>query len=254
MIEKAYHGLFFLKRLTLFSKFSIFKKGMFMLDRMELLFGSKIEEIKNKTVMIIGIGGVGSYAVEAIVRSGVEKVIIVDGDKIDITNLNRQLIALRTNLNELKVDVAEKRIKQINPNCTVIKVAEFINQTNIDLLFREKIDYVIDAIDTIETKKLIIKECLNRNIKFICSMGTANKIDPTLFEITDIRKTCYDPIAKILRKAVKELKTNKKVMVVYSKEMPLITNKLGSVSYVPSVAGLLCASYVINDIIGGIDG
>lgn len=225
-----------------------------MLDRMELLFGSKIEEIKNKTVMIIGIGGVGSYAVEAIVRSGVEKVIIVDGDKIDITNLNRQLIALRTNLNELKVDAAEKRIKQINPNCTVIKVAEFINQTNIDSLFREKVDYVIDAIDTIETKKLIIKECLNRNIKFICSMGTANKIDPTLFEITDIRKTSYDPIAKILRKAVKELKTNKKVMVVYSKEVPLITNKLGSVSYVPSVAGLLCASYVMNDIIGGIDG
>ena len=220
-----------------------------MLERMELLFGKKIEKIKQMTVMVVGIGGVGSYALEAITRSGVGKIIIVDNDTVDITNLNRQLIALNTNLNELKVDVAEKRIKEINPNCTVIKITEFINQSNIDLLFNEKIDYVIDAIDTIETKKLIIKECLNRNIKFISSMGTANKIDPTRFEITDIRKTSYDPIAKILRKTVKELKTNKKVMVVYSKEKPIITSKLGSVSYVPSVAGLLCASYVINDIV-----
>ena len=188
-----------------------------MLERMELLFGKKIEKIKQMTVMVVGIGGVGSYALEAITRSGVGKIIIVDNDTVDITNLNRQLIALNTNLNELKVDVAEKRIKEINPNCTVIKITEFINQSNIDLLFNEKIDYVIDAIDTIETKKLIIKECLNRNIKFISSMGTANKIDPTRFEITDIRKTSYDPIAKILRKTVKELKTNKKVMVVYSK-------------------------------------
>lgn len=220
-----------------------------MLERMELLFGKKIEKIKQMTVMVVGLGGVGSYALEAITRSGVGKIIIVDNDVVDITNLNRQLIALNTNLNELKVDVAEKRIKEINPNCKVVKITEFINQSNIDLLFNEKIDYVIDAIDTIETKKLIIKECLNSNIKFISSMGTANKIDPTRFEITDIRKTSYDPIAKILRKTVKELKTNKKVMVVYSKEQPIITSKLGSVSYVPSVAGLLCASYVINDIV-----
>lgn len=221
-----------------------------MLERLELLFKDKVELIKQTTVMIIGLGGVGSYALEAIVRSGVNKIIVVDNDFIDITNLNRQLLALKNNINDAKVIVAKKRILDINPNCEVITIKEFITKDNIDQLFALKPDYIIDAIDTIETKKQIIKECLNRHIKFISAMGTANKTDPTKLEIIDIRKTSYDPIAKIIRKTVKDLKTNEKVMVVCSKEQPKIKDALGSNAYVPSVAGLLCASYVINDIVG----
>lgn len=223
-----------------------------MLERLTYLYGNKINDIKNKTVLIIGLGGVGSYALESIVRSGVNNIIIVDNDTIDITNLNRQLLTLRSNIGESKVDVAYKRIKDINPDCNIIKIKEFITKENIDILFNNNIDYLIDAIDTIETKKEIITECLKKNIKFISAMGTANKTDPTKLKIIDIRKTSYDPIAKIIRKHVKNLKTNKKVMVVCSEEKPIIKNKLGSNSFTPSVAGLLCSSYVINDIVGEI--
>lgn len=218
-----------------------------MLERLKILFD--IELIKSKTVLIIGLGGVGSYALEAIARSGVNKIIVVDNDTIDITNLNRQLLVLNSNLKQNKVDVAEQRVLDINPNCQVIKIKEFITKENIELLFKHRPDYIIDAIDTIETKKQIILQCLDKNIKLISSMGTANKIDPTKLEIMDIRKTSYDPIAKIIRKMVNDLKTNKKVMVVCSSEQPKKTTALGSTAYVPSVAGLLCASYVINDIV-----
>ena len=221
-----------------------------MLSKTEIIYKDKINLIKNKTIMIVGLGGVGSYSLEAIVRSGINNIIIVDPDKIDKTNLNRQLLALTTTIGKDKVDIAYERIKKINPECNVIKIKEFITKDNIDILFQNKIDYLIDAIDTIETKKLLIEKCLKNNIKFISSMGTANKINPSLLKICDIRKTSYDPIAKILRKTVKELKTNKKVMVVSSCEEVKKNTKLGSVSYVPSVAGLLCASYVINDIVG----
>lgn len=219
-----------------------------MLDRLSYLVD--LEKLKDKKVLIIGLGGVGSYALESIVRSGIESITIVDNDIIDITNINRQLFALNSTINLSKVEVAQKRIKDINPNCQVKIIKEFITKDNIDLLFQEKIDYLIDAIDTIDTKKLLIKNCLEKDIKIISSMGTANKLDPTLLKITDLAKTSYDPIAKILRKYVKDLKINKKVMVVCSSEQPKIKDKLGSTAYVPAVAGLLCASYVINDIVG----
>lgn len=224
-----------------------------MLDRLELLFKDKVELIKQKTVMIIGLGGVGSYALEAIVRSGVGKIIVVDNDIIDITNLNRQLLALKSNIGKDKVNIAKERALAINPNCEIITIKEFITKDNIEKLFKLKPDYIIDAIDTIETKKQIIIGCLKNKIKFISSMGTANKIDPTKLEIKDIRKTSYDPIAKIIRKMVNDLKVKEKVMVVCSTESPKIKGILGSTSYVPSVAGLLCASYIINDIVGEID-
>ena len=219
-----------------------------MLDRLGYLVD--LEKLKNKRVLIIGLGGVGSYALESIARSGIESITIVDNDVIDITNINRQLFALNSTIGLAKVAVALKRIKDINPNCQVKIIKEFITKDNIDLLFKEKIDYLIDAIDTIDTKKLLIKNCLDKNIKFISSMGTANKMDPTLLKIMDLSKTNYDPIAKILRKYVKDLKTNKKVMVVCSNEQTKIKDKLGSNAYVPATAGLLCASYVINDIVG----
>lgn len=222
-----------------------------MLNRLELLIGDNINIIKNKTVLIIGLGGVGSYALESLVRSGINKVIIVDNDKVDITNLNRQLNTNLNNIGEYKVDVWETHIKSINKECEIIKVREFITPDNIDLLFNNNIDYLIDACDTIDTKKEIIKECKKRQIKFITCMGTANKMNPELLKITDLSKTEYDPIAKILRTFVKKEKINGKIKVVSSTEKPLKTNGLGSNSFVPATAGLLLTSYVINDIIGG---
>lgn len=223
-----------------------------MFNRLELIIGNKIELIKNKTVLIIGLGGVGGYALESIVRSGIGKVIIVDYDVVDKTNLNRQIISLNSNIGLKKVDVAYERIKEINEDCEVIKIDERITETNIDILFKEEVDYVIDACDTVETKKDLIRQCLKRKIKFISSMGTGNKLDPTKLEIIDIRKTNYDPLAKKMRKMVKDERIKDKIMVVSSTEQPIKTNTktIGSTSFVPAVAGLLCASYVINDIIG----
>ena len=221
-------------------------------SRFKIIVKDKFEDIKNKTVLILGIGGVGSYAVEAIARCGVGKIIIADNDKVDITNINRQIISLHSTLMMDKVDVAEDRIKDINPDCEVVKINEYITEENVDLLFNEKIDYLVDACDTIPTKKAVIKECLKRKVKFISSMGTGNKLDPSKLEITDIRKTKYDPIAKIIRKMVKDEKINDKITVVCSSEEPIKNNSkiIGSCAFVPSTAGLLCASFIINDIMG----
>jgi len=232
--------------------FILLKSGDIMFNRLELLIGDKINLIKNKTVLIIGLGGVGGYALESTIRSGIGKVIIADYDVIDETNLNRQILSLNNNIGLKKVDVAEKRIKEINENCIVIKIDEKILPINIDILFKDKVDYVIDACDTVETKKEIIRECLKRKIKFISCMGTGNKFNPSKLEITDIRKTSYDPLAKIIRKMVKDERIKEKIMVVSSTEQPikLNTKTIGSNSFVPATAGLLCASYVINDIVG----
>ena len=221
-------------------------------SRLKLITGEdKFNLINNTTVLVLGVGGVGSYAVESLVRSGIGKIIIVDNDKVDITNLNRQLMTLHSNIGKYKVDVLESRIKDINPNCEVIKINSFITSENINDLFNHNIDYVIDACDTVDTKKSLIRECIKRKIKFISCMGTGNKLDPTKLEIIDIRKTSYDPLARIIRKMIKDEKIKDKVMVIASTEQPLKndTKVIGSNSYVPATAGLLCASYVINDII-----
>lgn len=224
-----------------------------MLDRLEILIGNKnIKKLKNTTVLIIGLGGVGGHALESIARSGIGKVIIVDKDVVDITNLNRQIITKKNNIGENKVDVAENRIKEIS-DTEVIKINEFINKSNIEILFDQEIDYIIDACDTIETKEELIKEAIKRNIKIISCMGTAKKMDPSRLKIMDIRKTNYDPIAKRIRKMVKEEKINQKIMVVSSDEIPVNVKKLGSNSFVPAIAGLLCASFVINDVVGDIN-
>ena len=225
-----------------------------MLDRLELLVKEKIELIKNKTVLIVGIGGVGGYALEALVRSGIGKIIIVDNDNVDITNLNRQIISLNSNIGKSKVDVAYDRIKDINPKCEVIKINKFLTKDNTKELFDTHIDYIVDACDTMDVKKELIKISVEKNIKLISSMGTGNKMDPTKLEIIDLRKTSYDPLAKILRKYLKDERINKKIMVVCSKEIPkkMETNIIGSNSFVPATAGLLCASFIINDIVGEI--
>lgn len=223
-------------------------------ERLVLQIGEKnVEKIKNTSVAIIGIGGVGGYALESIVRSGIGIITIIDNDTIDITNLNRQLITTHDNIGQYKVDAWEKRIKTINPSIRIYKIKEFITKDNLDVVFQHKIDYFIDACDTIVTKKEIIKECIKRNIKIISSMGTGNKLDPSKLEIIDVRKTSYDPIAKIIRKMVKDEHINQKIPVICSKEQPIKTKSttISSNSFVPATAGLLCTSYIINDIIKG---
>lgn len=221
-------------------------------SRLEKIIGSEnLNKLKDKSVLILGCGGVGGYTVEALVRSGINTLILVDFDKVDESNINRQIIALDSTIGKLKVDVLEERIKDINSNCNVIKISEFIDSQNIDILFNEKIDYLVDACDYVPTKKAIIKECLKRKIKFISSMGTGNKLDPSKLEITDIRKTVNDPLARIMRKFIKDEKINSKVVVLSSKEVPIKTGEStpGSTAFVPSAAGLLIASYIIKEFI-----
>ena len=221
-------------------------------ERLELLIGDNIKKIQSKKVLVIGLGGVGSYAVEALIRSGISNITIVDNDIIDISNLNRQLMTYHSNIGKYKTDEVEKRILDINPKCKISKVNKFITLENINELFLKNYDYVVDACDTITVKLELIRICKRKNIKLISSMGTGNKMDPSRLKIMDIRKTSYDKIAKIIRKMVKDEKIKGKVMVVSSDEVGYtkVSDAIPSNSFVPACAGLLCASYIINDIIG----
>ena len=224
-------------------------------ERLELLVHEKINDIYNKNVLIVGLGGVGSYAVEALVRSGISNLTIVDNDTISLTNLNRQLMAYHSNIGNFKTDEIEKRILSINPKANITKITEFIDMSNINKLFETHIDYVVDACDTMIVKLELIRICNNKNIKLISCMGTGNKMDPSKLKIMDIRKTSYDPIAKKIRKMIKDERINTKVMVVCSDEEAKVKiNKvIPSNSFVPATAGLLCASFVINDIVGDLN-
>lgn len=221
------------------------------LDRLEALIGiSNIEKIKSKKILVLGVGGVGSYVTEALVRSGITKIIIVDYDIVDITNLNRQNIALHSTIGQKKVDVLKKRLEDINPDIEVITFDCFFDNNTKDQVLTDDIDFIVDCCDSIESKKIIIKEALNRKIAIISSMGTANKLDPSQLEIVDIRKTFNDPLARIIRKFIKDEKINQKLMVLSSKELPVKNGSiLGSTAFVPSSAGLLIASYIIRQII-----
>ena len=219
-------------------------------SRFEKMVGEEaISLLGKKKVLVLGCGGVGGYVVEALARSGIGTLVLVDFDKVDITNINRQIIALESTIGLLKVDVLEKRVKDINPECKVIKISDFIDLNNLNLLFQEPLDYFVDACDTMTTKKGVILECLKRKIPFISSMGTGNKLDPSQLEIVDIRKTSNDPLARILRKFVKDEKINKKVMVLCSRELPIKTGDRtpGSSAFVPSSAGLMIASYIVRE-------
>lgn len=221
-------------------------------SRLEKLIGEeKLINLSKKSVLILGVGGVGGYVAESLARSGIGTLILVDFDTVDESNINRQIIALDSTIGLKKVDVLEKRIKEINSDINVIKIDKFIDSENYTLLFDYEIDYFVDACDTVSTKKSVIKYCLDNNINFITSMGTGNKFDPSKLEIVDIRKTVNDPLARIIRKFVKDLKTNKKVMVCTSSELPIKTGDRtpGSTAFVPSSAGLLIGSYIIRHFI-----
>lgn len=220
--------------------------------RLEKIIGKdNVDILHNKCVLVLGCGGVGGYVCEALARSNIGTLILVDYDNVDESNINRQIIALESTIGRLKIDVLEERIKDINPDCKVIKISEFIDSNNLSNLFQENVDYFIDACDTISTKKCIILECLKRDIPFISCMGTGNKLDPTKLDIIDIRDTINDPLARIIRKFVKDNKINKKIMVLSSSELPIkIGDRIpGSSAFVPSSAGLLIASYVVRKFI-----
>ncbi len=221
-------------------------------DRFSKVVGEdSVRLLGEKSVLVLGVGGVGGYVVEALARSGIGRIILVDFDVIDETNINRQIIALESTIGLKKVDVLEKRIKEINSGCEVIKISDFIDSDKVKDLFMYDVDYFVDACDTMSTKKEVIKECIRRDVKFISSMGTGNKLDPSKLAIVDIRKTINDPLAKIIRKFVKDEKISKKVMVLSSTELPVKTGERtpGSSAFVPAAAGLLIASYVVRDFI-----
>ena len=225
---------------------------MYRFVRFEKLVGTDaLNYLSTKTVLVLGVGGVGGYVVEGLVRSGVGRIIVIDKDVVDETNLNRQIIALESTIGEKKVDVIEKRIRDINSAVIVQKIDKFIDKDNLNEIFQYDFDYLVDACDTVSTKLAIIDRCLSEKRKFISSMGTGNKLDPSMLEIVDIRKTVNDPLARIVRKHVKDKKINDKVMVLSSRELPIKTGNRtpGSSSFVPSSAGLLIASYIVRQFI-----
>ena len=184
--------------------------------RTELLIGKEaIEKLKNSTVAVFGIGGVGSYTVEALARVGIGNFILVDNDEVSITNLNRQLIATHKTIGRAKVDVEKERILEINPNAKVTKYKEFFLPSTEGII-DEKISYIVDAIDTVTAKLELVERANKYNVPIISSMGTGNKLDPTKFEVTDITKTSVCPLAKVMRKELKQ-RGIKKLKVLYSK-------------------------------------
>jgi tRNA A37 threonylcarbamoyladenosine dehydratase len=228
-------------------------------SRTEMLIGNEgMERLKDAKVAVFGLGGVGSFVCEGLARSGVGSFILVDFDKIDESNINRQLIATERTIGEYKVDVMKQRILEINPDANVEAYREFyMADSEIDII-TEDLSYAVDCVDTILAKIAIICRCDELNVPVISSMGTGNKLDATMFEVADIFDTTVCPLAKIMKKDLRK-RNIEKLKVVYSTEHPINTNDCpinqnrkykvkGSVSFVPSVAGLIIAGEVIKDI------
>lgn len=230
-------------------------------QREELLIGKEnLEKLHNSHVIVFGVGGVGGFVVEALVRGGIGELTVVDYDSVDITNINRQIIATQDTIGRDKVSVIKERALSINPQIKVHAIKEKYNSETRDLFFKDKkYDYVVDAIDLVSSKLDLIETSSLKKISIISSMGTGNKINPTMLEVSDINKTSVCPLAKVMRKELKE-RGIKKLKVVYSKELPMKpvnenntrekSRNVGSISFVPSAAGLIIASEVIKDICG----
>ncbi|AEV20198.1 tRNA threonylcarbamoyladenosine dehydratase [Geobacillus sp. G4] len=241
-------------------------------SRNELAIGPEgLERLKNATVAVLGVGGVGSFAVEALARSGIGRLVLVDRDNVDITNINRQIHALLSTIGRPKVELMKERIADINPACEVIALQMFYTEETYEQFFAYDLDFVIDASDTIVYKVHLMKQCLKRGIPIISSMGAANKMDPTRFRIADISKTHTDPIAKVIRAKLRKEGIRRGIPVVFSDEKPVkiredVRQVVGndaspirkakmppsSNAFVPSVAGLIMASYVIHRLLEGI--
>ncbi len=220
--------------------------------RTELLIGkNSLEKLQFSRVAVFGVGGVGSFTVEALARAGIGSIDIFDGDKIDVTNINRQLIATHENIGEDKVLAMKKRILSINPDIIVVANKCVFGKENHEEYDFEKYDYIVDAIDMVSSKILIITKANSLGKKVISSMGMGNKINPSLIEIDDIFSTSVCPLARVMRRELKKRNVNS-LKVAYSKEKPIYTpsNKVNaSISFVPSVAGLLIAGEVVKDLI-----
>ena len=233
------------------------------LERTELLLGEeKLNILKNANVLVVGVGGVGAYAAEMIVRAGVGSMTIADADKVSSTNINRQLVALHSTVGREKCDILAERLKDINPELNLHIVNRFIKDDETDaLLDSAKFDYVVDAIDTLSPKLALIKGALNRGIPLVSSMGAGAKTDPTLMEIKDIAKTHHCPLAHMLRKRLHKIGIKRGFWAVFSPEpvregaMILCEEQnkksnVGTISYIPALFGIGCASVVIRDLIG----
>jgi len=216
--------------------------------RTEVLIGKDgVDKLNKVKVAIFGIGGLGSFVVEGLVRAGVQNFILVDNDIVDLTNLNRQIIATHKTVGKYKVDVAKERILEINPNANVEIYKEFFLPNSGGIL-DETVDYIVDTVDTVTAKIELVVRAKRLNKPIISSMGTGNKLDPTKFEVTDIYKTSVCPLAKVMRKELREREISS-LKVLYSKEEPIKTEKIpGSISFVPSTAGLIIAGEVIKDL------
>ena len=220
-------------------------------QRTELLIGEEnLNKLKKANVLVFGIGGVGSYVVEALVRAGIGKLSIVDFDNVDITNINRQILALHSTIGMKKVEAMKNRIFDINPSIELKTYPTFVSEETINQFNFLDYDYVVDAIDNVTGKLLIIEKCKENNVNIITSLGTANKLDPSKLLLTDISKTHTCPLAKVVRLELRKRGINH-VDVLFSTEIPTkpSSNVLGSISYLPSCAGLMIASKVINTLI-----
>ena len=229
-----------------------------MFSRFELLVGEdNIQKLNQSHVIVFGVGGVGGYVVEALVRSGIGHITIVDNDVVSLSNLNRQIIATQETIGQKKVDVMKKRILSIHPECEVTTLDMFYLPETADQIDLSQYDYVVDAIDTITSKIELAVRC-DQKIPLISSMGTGNKMNPALLQVSDIYKTSVCPLAKVMRRELKKRRV-KYLKVVYSQELPMkpfasdeITHKRtipGSTAFVPSSAGLLIASEVVKDLL-----
>lgn len=242
-------------------------------SRNELAIGKEgLDKLRNSTVAVLGIGGVGTFSAEALARSGVGRLILIDKDDVDITNINRQIIALLSTVGRPKVELMKERIMDINPDCEVHALKIFYTEETYEEIFQFGLDFVIDASDTISYKIHLMKECLRRNIPLISSMGAANKMDPTRFQIADISKTHTDPIAKVIRTRLRKEGITKGIPVVFSDESPIVLREdvrktvgndksqirkakmpPSSNAFVPSVAGLIMAGYTVRKILEDIE-
>lgn len=222
-------------------------------ERSALLLGNEaLEILKNKTVLVVGIGGVGSFCVEALARTGIGHLILVDKDKVESSNINRQLLATTETIDQVKVIVMKKRIQTLNPECKVDTYDCFYDCSMDEKMFSQRIDFVIDCIDSIKSKQDLAMACIQRDIPFLSSMGTARRLDPSKLEIMELEKTSYDPIAKRMRNWKRKNKIRNKIWVVCSTEPPRPVEAgkpLPSMIFVPASAGLLLASECVKKLI-----
>ena len=221
------------------------------LERLRRLLGDeKIERLRNSRVIVFGLGGVGSYVIEALARSGIGELAIVDSDRVCLSNLNRQIYALHSTLDELKVDVAEKRIHDIYPECTVVKYPMFYLPDTADSIDLSRYDYIVDCIDTITAKLELAVRATSKKLNIISCMGTGNKLDPSKLQLADISKTSVCPLARVMRLELRK-RGIYHLRCVFSTEEPIKTgmSEPGSTAFVPSTAGLLIASEVIRNLV-----